>query len=75
MSELEKEYADRAKFTIVPPEETVAATEDIERFGFTDLKHGLVAFDAEGEALVKMPGHDFPKEDIVAALEKVLAAN
>ncbi len=74
MSELETVYADRADFVIVSPEDTAAATEDIERFGFTDNQHGLVIFDAKGEAVVKMPGHSYLKEDIEANLKTVLGS-
>ena len=41
-------------------------------FGFTDAKHGLVAFDSQGEAKVKIPGHSFGREEIENAIEQVL---
>lgn len=72
MSELEQEYEGRATFTIVSPEETVAAAAEIEAFGFTDAKHGLVVFDGEGPAQVKLPGHMFGRTEIEAGLNKVL---
>ncbi|MFT7680363.1 MAG: hypothetical protein ACI8QC_004369 [Planctomycetota bacterium] len=72
VSELETEYGDRANFVIVSPEDTQKATADIEKYGFTDNKHGLVVFDAAGEVVAKMPGHDYPKSDIEANLKLAL---
>lgn len=72
VSELETQYADQAKFVIVSPEETQAAVAELEEFGFSDQKHGLVIFDAAGEAVVKMPGHNFKKPEIEKGLKDVL---
>jgi hypothetical protein len=72
VSELEQEYEGRARFTIVSPEETAAATAEIEAFGFTDTKHGLVVFDGEGTAQLKLPGHMFGRAEIEAGLKRVL---
>ena len=44
MGELEQEYGNRVEFTVVSPEETAAASADIEAFGFTALKHGLALY-------------------------------
>ena len=74
MRELEKEYGDRVDFVVVSAEETARRTDEIERFGFTDLKHGLVAFDAEGNPEVKIPGHQFGREEIERAVQDVLPA-
>ena len=49
--------------------------DEIEMFGFTDLKHGLVAFDSEGNAEVKIPGHQFGREEIEKAVQEVLPAD
>ena len=75
MGELETEYQDRAKFTIVPAEETMKRSDEIEEYGFTELKHGLVVFSPDGEAVVKMPGHQFGRDEIEAGLQQVLTAN
>ena len=72
MSELEQEYGNRVDFVIVPAEKTAHSRLDLERFGFTALKHGLVAFDAAGEPVVKIPGHQFGREEIEAAVQAVL---
>ena len=72
MSELATEYEGKVKFELIPAEETLAAGEDIAKFAFTDAKHGLVAFDSNGEAQVKIPGHSFGREEIVVAIEQVL---
>ena len=75
MGELEQEYGNRVDFRVMRPEETAAASADIEAFGFTELRHGLVAFSPEGEALVKLAGHSFGRDGIAAAAETVLAAD
>lgn len=72
MSELEQQYGTYADFNIISPEETLASPDEIEEFGFVEMKHGLVIFDANGEAKVKMPGHQFGKEEIAAGLHQVL---
>jgi len=72
--ELETEYAGRVECVIVPGEETAQRADEIERWGFTELRHGLVAFTSGGEPLVKLPGHDYGEPEIRAAIEAVLAA-
>ena len=73
MGELEEEYGERATFVVVPAEETAKRGSELDEFGFTDLRHGLVIFDADGVPRVKLPGHDFGKERIEAGLAEVLA--
>ena len=72
MRELEEEYGEQVDFVIVPADVTAQSQDEIAEFGFTDLRHGLVAFDAEGEAQVKLPGHQFGREEIEAAIQAVL---
>lgn len=72
VGELEQEYGDRIDFVIVGAEETAQRGDEIEEFGFTDLKHGLVGFDREGEARTKMPGHQFGKPEILAVVQDLL---
>ncbi len=72
MRALAAEYEGTVKFELVSPEETLAAVEEMAEFGFTDAKHGLVAFDSQGEAKVKIPGHSFGREEIVSAIDQVL---
>ncbi len=74
MRELEQDYEGRATFTIISAEETAASADDIEAFGFTDLKHGLVVFDGEGEPRVKLPGHMFGRAEIEEGLKGVLGS-
>ena len=74
MGELEPEYEGRIDFVLIPAEETAKRPQELEAFGFTDLKHGLVGFTSDGEALVKIPGHQFGRPEIVAAIEELLAA-
>ena len=72
MRELEQDYEGQATFTIISAEETAASADDIEAFGFTDLRHGLVVFDGEGEPRVKLPGHMFGRAEIEEGLKRVL---
>jgi len=73
VGELEKDYGDRVNFVLVPAEETAARFDEIEAFGFTQQRHGLVGFSPAGDALVKLPGHNFGKEEIEQAIETLLA--
>jgi hypothetical protein len=72
VGELEEEYGERVDFVVVPAEETARRRDEIVAFGFEELKHGLVAFDPAGVPQVTLPGHQFGKEEIRAAVETVL---
>ena len=74
MRELEQDYEGQATFTIISPEETAASFDEIEAFGFADLRHGLVVFDGEGEPRVKLPGHMFGRAEIEEGLKGVLGS-
>ena len=74
MRELEQDYEGQATFTIISPEETAASFDEIEAFGFADLRHGLVVFDGEGEPKVKFPGHMFGRAEIEEGLKGVLGS-
>jgi hypothetical protein len=71
--ELQQEHGDRVDFVVVSAEETARRQDEIVAFGFADLKHGLVAFDREGRARVKIAGHQFGKPEIEAAMWTVLS--
>lgn len=75
MGELAQEYEGRVRFEVVPAEETENRQDEIDAYGFTAQRHGLVGFDPSGAALVKMPGHMFGKEEIDAAIQTLLAAD
>ena len=73
VSALEQTYADKPiDFVIISPDETKARVDEIAEFGFTDLQHGLVVFNGEGEAIAKMPGHQFGRDEIEAAMGPIL---
>jgi len=72
VGELAQEYGDRVEFEVVPAAETARRGDEIALYGFTDLKHGLVAFTAAGEPRVKLPGHQFGKPEIEAAIREVM---
>ena len=73
MGELEGEYGDRVDFVLIPAEETARRQDEIQAFGFAELRHGLVVFTPAGEPAVKLPGHQFGKDEIVAAIDLVLS--
>ena len=73
VGELEKEYGDKVHFNVISAEETAERQDEIEAFGFTALKHGLVAFGIDGEPHVKIPGHQFGREEIETATKAILA--
>ena len=70
---LAPEYEGRIEFVVVPAEQTAQRGDEIELYGFTDLKHGLVGFTVGGDPLVKLPGHRFGEAEIRAACEQLLA--
>jgi hypothetical protein len=74
VGELEQEYGNLVDFVIVPAEETKARQDEIDLYGFTAAMHGLVVFDRDGAPAVKMPGHQFGREEILAAMHEVLSA-
>ncbi len=75
MGELAKDYEGSVEFNIISAEETARRPDEIEAYGFTDLKHGLVGFSTDGEALIKMPGHQFGREEIEAAVTQLLSGS
>jgi hypothetical protein len=74
VGELALEYEGRVEFVIVPADQTARRTAEIDAYGFTDQKHGLVGFGSDGRVLVKIPGHDYGKPRVREAVETVLAA-
>lgn len=71
VGELEKEYGDRVNFVIVEPEDTKARTAELERYQLASRRHGLVAFDASGEVVVTIAGHQFGRDEIMMAISQV----
>lgn len=71
MDGLEDEYAGRVTFQLIPAKAD-GFKEDVARYELET--HGLVGFDAAGEVVVTLPGHNFGREEIVAAVERVLGS-
>ncbi len=70
MRELEQDYEGQATFSVITP--TAASFDEIQAFGFADLRSGVVVFGTDGEAKVKLPGHMFGRAEIEAGLKSVL---
>lgn len=70
VGELQNEYADRVSFVVVPGEETKARAEEIERYHLSARGHGLVAFDAAGEPVMTIAGHQFGRDEILVAIQQ-----
>jgi len=68
--ELEQDYEGQAKFSVIAP--TAASFDEIQAFGFADLRSGVVVFGKDREAKVKLPGHMFGRAEIEAGLKSVL---
>jgi hypothetical protein len=75
VSELAPTYDGRVDFVIISAEDTAQRGDEIEAFGFTELRHGMVGFTTEGDPLVKMPGHNFGKAEIQEAATQLLASD
>lgn len=71
VSELRAEHGDQVDFVIVSAEETAKRADEIERYQLAARKHGLVAFDASGEAVLTIAGHAFGKPEIEMALAQI----
>ena len=71
MGELEREYGDRVDFVIIAAEETKQRGDELERYMLASRSHGLVAFDAAGEVVVTIAGHQFGREEIVMAIGQI----
>ena len=74
VGELQTEYGTQVDFNVIPAEETLKRTDEVNSFGFEAQLHGLVAFDGYGKPVVKMPGHTFGKEEIQGAILRILPA-
>lgn len=72
MSDLEAEYGDRARFTIVSGFEHEARKRAVAEYGFGERGHGLVTFDADGRTVGILPGHDFGMPEIREKVEELL---
>lgn len=70
VGELQNEYPDRVSFVIVPGAETKQRTAEIERYHLASRGHGLVAFDAAGEPVMTIAGHQFGRDEIVMAIQQ-----
>ena len=71
MGELETEYGNQVDFVVIDAEETKQRGDELELYLLASRSHGLVAFDAAGEVVVTIAGHQFGREEIVMAIGQI----
>jgi len=71
VGELETEYGEQVDFVIVDAEETKQRADELELYLLASRSHGLVAFDAAGEVVVTIAGHQFGREEILMAIGQI----
>jgi hypothetical protein len=71
VGELRSVYGEKVDFVIVDAAETAKRADEIARYNLAVRKHGLVAFDASGEAVLTIAGHTFGKPEIEMAVLQV----
>jgi hypothetical protein len=71
VGELETEYGDQVDFVVIDAEETEQRGDELELYLLASRSHGLVAFDAAGEVVVTIAGHQFGREEIVMAIGQI----
>lgn len=74
MSELEEEYQGRVTFEIIQQSEP-RFQKEVDQFEFGAQRHGLVGLTVDGEVGAKIPGHQFGREEIEAAIQKILTGS
>lgn len=71
VGELRSVYGEKVDFVIVDAVETAKRADEIARYNLAVRKHGLVAFDASGEAVLTIAGHTFGRPEIEMAVAQV----
>lgn len=71
VSELRTERGDAIDFVIVSGEDTAKRQDEIQRYQLSARKHGLVAFDASGEPVLTLAGHNFGRPELEMALAQI----
>jgi hypothetical protein len=69
VGELRNEHGE-VDWVVVPAEETAKRKDEIERYHLSARKHGLVAFDAAGEPVLTIAGHNFGRSELEMALKQ-----
>jgi len=69
--DLEKEYAGRVAFEILPAS-SPRGREAVERNGWDDPLHGLECLSPDGRVVGNLPGHGYGRAEIVAQVEALL---
>ncbi len=73
MSELATEYEGQVYFNVVSAEDTETRSDEIDSYGFTEARHGIVGFDTEGNVISKIPGHNYGRDEIVEIIGQITA--
>lgn len=71
MGELETQYGNDVNFVIVDAEETKQRGDELELYMLSSRRHGLVAFDAAGEVVMTIAGHQFGRPEIEMAIGQI----
>jgi len=66
------EYGDRVNFVVVGAEETKQRGDELELYMLSSRRHGLVAFDAAGEVVLTIAGHQFGRPEIEMAIGQIV---
>ena len=66
------EYRDRVNFVVVGAEETKQRGDELELYMLSSRRHGLVAFDAAGEVVLTIAGHQFGRPEIEMAIGQIV---
>ena len=69
MSDLQKEYDGRVTFNVIPIN-AAGADQEIQKHSLGT--HGLVVYGADGAVSTTIPGHNFERKEIEAAIAGVL---
>ncbi len=72
MRELEQLHEGQITFSVVQTAGQEAES-GVEAYGVGN--HGLVVFDASGQVIKTIPGHDFQREELDQVCAELLAAN
>jgi hypothetical protein len=72
VGELRNVYGEKVDFVIVDAADTAKRADELARYNLAVRKHGLVVFDAAGEAVLTIAGHAFGRPELEMAIAQVV---